>query len=108
MAFDETLAERIRDELDDTDGITDRRMFGSLVFLLHGNMAFGVSGEDLIVRLGARTAAAALAEPGTRIFDGAGRPMPNWVLVDGAQLDGDALGSWLRRGLDFAGSLPPR
>ena len=108
MAFDETLAERIRHEFRETDGVTDRRMFGGLIFMLHGNMAVGVIGDDLIVRLGAEAAPAALAEAGTRVFDFTGRPMANWVVVDGSRLDDDNLGRWVRAGSDFAGSLPPK
>ncbi|BBH65238.1 hypothetical protein ACTI_19230 [Actinoplanes sp. OR16] len=108
MAFDETLAARIRDALADSDGVTDRRMFGGITFMLNGNMAAGVIGDDLIVRLGAEEAPAALAEPGVRVFDFTGRPMRNWVVVDGHRLDDHHLRDWLRKGLDYAGSLPPR
>ena len=108
MAFDETLAARIREELADSDGVTDRRMFGGITFMLNGNMAAGVIGDDLIVRLGAEAAPAALAEPGVRVFDFTGKPMPNWVVVDGSRLADDHLGHWLRKGLDYAASLPPK
>ncbi|AEV89071.1 hypothetical protein ACWT_8062 [Actinoplanes sp. SE50] len=108
MAFDEVLAERIRDQLGDVDGVTGKRMFGGITFLVHGNMAAGVMGDDLIVRLGAPAVAPALAEPGTRVFDFTGRPMRNWIVVDGARLDDEDLARWLRAGVDFAGSLPPK
>ncbi|MEU4155916.1 TfoX/Sxy family protein [Actinoplanes sp. NPDC026670] len=108
MAFDQALAERIRDGLDDVDGITDRKMFGGITFSLHGNLAVGVMGDDLIVRLGAEAAEAALAEPGTRVFDFTGRPMRNWIVVGGERLDDEGLTRWLRAGVDFAGSLPPK
>ena len=108
MAFDQGLAERIRDLLGDAGGVTDKRMFGGITFMVHGNMAAGVMGDDLIVRLGESAVAPALAEPGTRIFDFTGRPMRNWIVVDGARLDDDDLARWLRAGLDFAGSLPPK
>ena len=108
MAFDQALAERIRDGLDDVDGVTDRRMFGGVTFMVHGNLAVGVMGDDLIVRLGAEAAREALTEPGIRVFDFTGRPMKNWVVVDGARLDDEGLTRWLRAGVDFAGSLPPK
>ncbi len=108
MAFDEALAERIRDALGEVDGVTDKRMFGGITFMVHGNMAVGVMGDDLIVRLGAQAGEAALAEPGTRVFDFTGRPMKNWIVVDGDRLDDEDLTRWLRAGLGFAGSLPPK
>ena len=108
MAFDESLAERIRDALADVGGVTDKRMFGGVTFMVEGNMAVGVMGDDLIVRLGEQAAESALAEPGTRVFDFTGRPMRNWVVVDGDRLDDESLTRWLRAGLDFASSLPPK
>lgn len=108
MAFDQALAERIQNELGDVDGVTDRRMFGGITFLVHGNLAVGVMGDDLIVRLGAEAAGTALTEPGVRVFDFTGRPMRNWVVVDGDRLDDEGLTRWLRAGVAFAGSLPPK
>ncbi|MFC4066990.1 TfoX/Sxy family protein [Actinoplanes subglobosus] len=108
MAFDQALAERIRDGLGAVDGVTDRKMFGGITFMVHGNLAVGVMGDDLIVRLGAEAAERALAEPGTRVFDFTGRPMRNWIVVDGERLDDDGLTRWLRAGVDFASDLPPK
>jgi hypothetical protein len=69
MAYDEGLATRIRDAIGGRPGLAEKRMFGGLAFLVHGNMACGVRGDDLIVRVAADTAEAALAEPGIRPFD---------------------------------------
>jgi len=66
MAYDEDLATRVREVLGEQPGVTEKQMFGGLAFLVHGNMACGVRGEDLIVRVAADTAEAALAEPGVR------------------------------------------
>ena len=66
MAYDEGLATRVREVLGDRPGLVEKQMFGGLAFLVHGNMACGVRGEDLIVRVAADTAEAALAEPGVR------------------------------------------
>lgn len=108
MAYDEALAERIREAAADTEGLTERRMFGGLAFMFHGNMAFGVIGDDLMVRLGPE-AEAALREPHTRPMDFTGRPMPGMLYVDQAGLQEDAdLARWVGRGLAFAGSLPPK
>jgi TfoX/Sxy family transcriptional regulator of competence genes len=66
MAYDEGLATQVRELLDEQPGLVEKQMFGGLAFLVHGNMACGVRGEDLIVRVAADTAEAALAEPGVR------------------------------------------
>jgi TfoX/Sxy family transcriptional regulator of competence genes len=69
MAFDEALAERIRSHLDDHPAIVEKKMFGGLAFILNGNMAVGVSHDELIVRVGEDGHDEALAQPGVRIFD---------------------------------------
>jgi len=109
MAYDEGLATRVREVLGDRPGLVEKQMFGGLAFLVHGNMACGVRGEDLIVRVAADTAEAALAEPGVRPFDLTGRPMKGWLLVaaDGHAEDED-LRLWVGRGLAYADSLPPK
>jgi TfoX N-terminal domain len=83
-------------------------MFGGLAFLLAGNMAVGITGEELMVRLGAADGDAALAQPHTRPFDVTGRPMRGWILVGAQGLDGDGLGGWVDRGVAPAASLPPK
>src|SRR5215213_1866775 len=69
MAYDEGLATRVRELLGDRPGLVEKQMFGGLAFLVHGNMACGVRGDDLIVRVAADDAETALDEPGTRRFD---------------------------------------
>ena len=109
MAYDEGLATRVRDQLGDQPGLAETKMFGGLAFLLDGNMACGVRGHDLIVRVAADAAEAALREPGTRPFDLTGRPMKGWLLVDaGGHAEGDDLRRWVDRGLAYATSLPPK
>jgi TfoX/Sxy family transcriptional regulator of competence genes len=109
VAIDEALAGRVRDLLGGTDGVVEKRMFGGLAFLLNGNMSVGVHGDELIVRLDPAETDAALAEPGTRIFDLTGRPMKGWLLVASGVLADEAdLRSWVDRGLAFAGSLPAK
>jgi hypothetical protein len=72
-------------------------------------MAVGVSGDDLMVRIGPDSADAALARPGTRVFDMTGRPMHGWILVAGTALsEDDVLGEWIDEGHAFATSLPPK
>ena len=80
MAPQEGLATRIREAIGDRSGLAEKQMFGGLAFLVHGNMACGVRGEDLIVRLAA---------------------------ADGHAEDDD-LRRWVDRGLAYASSLPPK
>jgi TfoX/Sxy family transcriptional regulator of competence genes len=110
MAYDEGLAERIRDVLGGRSDVEDRQMFGGIAFLIAGNMACGVIGDELIVRMERDDAARLLAEePGTREFDMTGRPMRNWVVVaPEAIADDDDLERWVTRGEGFAAGLPPK
>jgi TfoX/Sxy family transcriptional regulator of competence genes len=84
-------------------------MFGGLAFLVHGNMACGVRGGDLIVRLAADVAESVQDEPGVRPFDLTGRPMTGWLLVAAnGHAEDDDLRRWVDRSLAHAGSLPPK
>jgi TfoX/Sxy family transcriptional regulator of competence genes len=109
MAYDETLADRMRDALATRDDVTERKMFGGLAFMLAGNMCCGVIGSDAMLRLGEDGADAALDEPHTRPMDFTGRPMKAMVYVAAAGLDGDAaVQRWVDRAVAFAESLPPK
>ncbi|MER6615728.1 TfoX/Sxy family protein [Streptomyces xantholiticus] len=109
MAYDEGLAERIRDRLGTDPAVTEKRMFGGLAFLHTGNMAVGVIGDGLMVRVGPEATEAALARPGTRPFDFTGRPMRGWVVVDASVLSEDSdLDHWIEQGHAFASGLPPK
>ena len=109
MAFDEKLAQRVRDNLQHNPGYSERKMFGGVGFMLKGNMACGVNGDNLIVRVGKENYEQALQEPFVVEFDMTGRPMTGWVSVlpQGLEAD-DALTDWIRQGLIFALSLPPK
>ena len=109
MAFDETLATRVRTVLKSVRGVEERRMFGGLIFMVNGNMAAGIHKTDLIVRVGPSASTDALKRPGARVFDITGRPMKAWVLVDAeAVARKSALEAWVRRGVGFAQSLPKK
>lgn len=109
MAFDEALAARVRDHFGDNPGIVEKKMFGGVAYMLNGNMAIGVHGNGLMVRLDADEHESALTEPGVGEFDMGGRPMRGWVVVDADAIAGDdALASWIDRGTEYAGSLPPK
>jgi TfoX/Sxy family transcriptional regulator of competence genes len=109
MAYDEDLADRVREQLADEDAVTEKEMFGGIAFLLGGNMAVGVSRNDLMVRVGKEHGDEALDEPHVRPFDMTGRPMKAWVLVapEGVQTDAE-LAAWVARGVAFARSLPAK
>ncbi|MFI5047420.1 MAG: TfoX/Sxy family protein [Acidimicrobiia bacterium] len=109
MAYDLDLVERVRGCLGAIDGVTELRMFGGWGATIHGNMAVGVMGADLIVRVGPPAYDAALRRSGARPFDFTGRAMTGWVYVDSGSLGtGRSLSSWVARGVDFARSLPPK
>lgn len=109
MAFDQMLAARIQELLIRTAGITEKKMFGGIAFLLNGNMCVGVWKDSLIVRLDATEGAAALYEPHVREFDITGRPMRGWIMVDPAGLEEDRdLNEWLYRATEFVKTLPPK
>jgi TfoX/Sxy family transcriptional regulator of competence genes len=109
MAYDHDLADRLREQLADQDAVTEQEMFGGIAFLLGGNMAVGVSRDELMVRVGKDHGDEALAEPHTRPFDMTGRPMKAWVLVEQAGFESEAqLAAWVARGVDYARSLPPK
>jgi TfoX/Sxy family transcriptional regulator of competence genes len=109
VAFDEALADRIREVLAPRPELSERKMFGGIAFMLAGNMAVGVIGDDLMVRLDPADAERALAEPHTRPMDFTGKPMKNMVYVDpqGTASDEDLAG-WVEAGADYATSLPPK
>lgn len=109
MAFDETLADRIRKRLGKHAGLAEKKMFGGIAFLLNGNMCVGVHGKDLIVRLDPEKTEKALSEPNTRRFDLTGRPMKGWMLVEPPGLASDAdLKKWIDIATKFAASLPKK
>lgn len=95
--------------LDRRSDVDERRMFGGIAFMVAGNMACGVSGDDLMVRVDRGHSEELLREPGARPFDMTGRPMKGWLLVapEATADDGD-LELWVRRGEQFAASLPPK
>jgi TfoX/Sxy family transcriptional regulator of competence genes len=109
VAFDEALADRVRDALSGRAGVSERKMFGGIAFMLEGKMAVGVAGEELMVRLDPEDAERARAEPHVRPMDMTGRPMKSVILVDPEATAADEdLASWVDAGADHAASLPPK
>ena len=108
MAYSEQLAERIRAVLAGHDKLTERKMFGGLAFMLCGNMACGVIGDELMVRVGAEQQESMLAQPHARPMDFTGRPMKSMVFVGSDGLESASLATWVERGLAYATALPPK
>jgi hypothetical protein len=109
MAYDEGLAQRIRELVGDLPGLSEMKAFGGLSFLLNGNMAVGVIKDELMVRVGPDIFDQAVASPHARPFDMTGKPMKGWILVDPQGLGEDAdLARWIEQGIAFAQTLPPK
>ena len=109
MAFNEELALRIRQYLGEQTGVTERKMFGGLCFMVHGNMLGGVMGDEIIVRVGADRYEDALKQPHAREMDFTGRPMRGFIVVASEGIDSDErLNEWVQQGVQFATSLPPK
>ena len=109
MAFDEKLAERVRSVLKRRRGVSEKKMFGGLAFLVNGHMACGIIGDDLMVRVGPETYEEALKKPGARPMDFTGRAMKGMVYVGPRSIRrASSLETWVERGLSYARSLPPK
>jgi len=107
MAYSESLASRIRDVFAGRRGIIEKKMFGGVGFMLHGNMCVGVWKTSMIVRLGPEQAAAALKEPHVVEFDITGRPMKGWAMVEAEGVEKDQkLRGWVERAVEFVETLP--
>jgi TfoX/Sxy family transcriptional regulator of competence genes len=109
MAYDEMLAARVRDRVNNLAGLSEKKMFGGVGFLLNGNMACGVNKKDLIIRAGPDAYESNLKEAHTKPFDMTGRPMTGWIVVveNGYSAEGDLV-KWVQKGVNYAYSLPPK
>jgi TfoX/Sxy family transcriptional regulator of competence genes len=108
MAYDEDLAHRLRELLAGEDGISEKKMFGGLAFLVHGNMCVSASGRGgLLARIDPAATEEALARPHVSLMEMGGRSMDGWVRVapEGVKTKRE-LGAWVKRSLTFARSLP--
>ena len=108
MAYDERLAERVRDILAGDPSLSERKMFGGLAFMLDGNMCCGIVGHRLMLRLGADLAQSALERPHVRPMDFTGKPMTGMVYVGSEGLRGKALRTWVEQAAGFVRTLPPK
>src|SRR5438105_10217119 len=109
MPYDEALAQRIRELVAD-GGVTEKKMFGGLAFLVNGNMSVAASGQGgLLVRVDPSESDALAKKAGVRVMEMRGREMPGWLRVDAdAVRTKKQLSAWVDRGVSFARSLPPK
>jgi TfoX/Sxy family transcriptional regulator of competence genes len=110
MAYDEDLANRLRELLADADGVSEKKMFGGLAFLLHGNMTVSASGQGgLLVRVDPAQTDEALKRPHVALMEMRGRTMDGWLRVapEGVRTKRD-LAPWLKRSLAYVKTLPPK
>lgn len=103
MAYDEGLAQRLRDALVEERGVTEKRMFGGLCLLVDERMCLGIVGEELMVRVGLPRHAEALQRPGARPMDFTGKPMKGFVFVSPEGFESErALEEWVQLGVASA------
>jgi TfoX/Sxy family transcriptional regulator of competence genes len=110
MAYDEDLANRLRELLADEDGITEKKMFGGLAFLLHGHMSVSVSGQGgVLARIDPAETDSALKKPHVSLMEMRGRTMEGWVRVapEGVRTKRQ-LAPWVKRSVGYVKTLPPK
>jgi TfoX/Sxy family transcriptional regulator of competence genes len=109
MAYNEILAGQVRMEIGVQPGMREKVMFGGISFLVNGNMACGVIGDELIVRVKPEETQQALSQPHTRVFDMSGKPMRGWIVVmpEGIKSSAD-LKRWVGQGIEYAATLPKK
>ena len=109
MAYDEITAVRVRQALTAVDGVSEMRMFGGLVFMLHGNMCCGVEQDRLMLRVGPAQYDAVLAQPYASVMDFTGRPLRGFVTVQPPGFaTAAALQQWVNQAVAFVQTLPPK
>jgi len=109
MAYDDGVAQRVREALTDCADVIEKKMFGGLCFMVRGHMCCGVTGGELMVRVGPDGYQTALNEPHAREMDFTGKPLKGlvYVAMKGFEDDND-LQAWVDRGLGFVRTLPPK
>lgn len=110
MAYDEDLADRIRELTAGEPGLTEKKMFGGLAFLVGGNMAVSASGQGgLMVRVDPEESDRLVADTGARLVVMRGREMRGWMRVDSEDVRTKrTLASWVERGVAYARALPAK
>jgi len=109
MAFDEAVAERIREALEGAPNVVEKRMFGGIAFMVRGNMCCGVIGDRLMLRVGPDGYEATLSRTHAKPMDFTGRPMKGMVYVEPAGFASSRdLKKWIGKAMGFALSLPAK
>jgi len=110
VSFDEELAGRVREQLAGAPGLTEKKMFGGLAFLVGGNMAVSASGQGgLLLRADPEQTAELTAGPAASVAVMRGRPMPGWLRVGAEHVrTARELAEWVDRSVAFARTLPPK
>ncbi len=109
MAYDEVLAERIRETIGERAGVSEKKMFGGIAFMLNNNMWCGVVKDTLMLRIGPDNYEKAVERPHARPMDFTGKPMKGMIYVEPEGLTTNAkLGKWLDLAVEFVGELPPK
>lgn len=105
MAYDENLAARIDELVEDNNHFTKKKMFGGVGYLYNGNMCIGVHKNELIVRCNASETDKLLTHKNVRVFDITGKPMKGWLLISEEGLKGKELQKWFDKAVAFAQAL---
>ena len=109
VSYDADAAERVRRVLSGRVEVVESRMVGGLSFLVNGNMCCGITGTELMIRVGADSREKALREPHVRPMAFGGRVLSGFICIEPAGYAADdALASWVQRGLDFVSGLPAK
>ncbi len=109
MAYDDKLANRIREVLGLAPGMSERKMFGGLAFMQQSHMFCGIVGDELMVRVGPARYEEALAEPHVRPMDFTGRPLTGYVFVAATGIRTKAaLSRWVEWSLGVVAALPAK
>lgn len=109
MAYDEGVAQRLREVFASRSDVIEKKMFGGIAFMISGNMCCGVVGEEIMARVGPEQYAEALLEPHAREMDFTGKPMKGFVYVGAQGFTSDEdLEDWVARCEHFVNTLPPK
>jgi TfoX N-terminal domain len=110
VPYDQELAARIRAQVGGEPGLTEQKMFGGLAFLIGGNMAVAASGEGgVLVRVDPAESDSLVATTNARPMEMRGRSMQGWLRVDTEDVRTERqLAAWVKRGVGYARSLPPK
>lgn len=109
MAYDEAVAQRVREMMHDIPGVTEKKMFGGIAFMVNGNMCAGVVNRELMLRVGPAQYEKALSQPYAREMDFTGKPMKGFVYIAAKGFSTDTgLKRWIDRGLQFVNTLPEK